>query len=320
MPFLELQRGPAGGSSYKGGAIHCAETLEPALRHFRGDRCIDNPVFPSEDILQSTPLKSGNWFWCGPLCHHFGHQIADFGSRVLLSSLDWRPGFLLWMRRNHEHSSELQPWEQFILDYLNPAGKPVVIESEAIRVKNLVVYPQQARMHASPTLAHLEALTLLQLQLEPVDVADVVYISRSQVAPCTNSSDLLGAYAGELAFEHVLASKGVQVLHPENLSVKEQLKIYKSARSLIVAEGSAQHGLELLGYDQSKNVIVICRRPQKEELQLPLKARFPKTDFVEVLRTFYKAPGAVPWKALAVLAWDNVAQSLKSIGVRLSLR
>ena len=318
LPFLDILEGAVGGSAYKGGPTHCTEALEPALRHFRGDRCIDNPVFPPEDILKNTKIKSGYWFWCGPLCHHFGHQIADFGSRVLLSSMDWRPGSLLWMRKQHEPSSELHPWERFILNYLNPAGKPVVIESEAMSVKNLVVYPQQARMHASPTLAHLEALTLLQLQLEPVDVADVVYISRSKIAACTTSSNLVGAYAGELAFEHILASKGVQVLYPENQSVPEQLKVYRSARTLIVAEGSAQHGLELLGFDQSKNVIVICRRPQKYELQLPLKARFPNAEFVEVSRTFYTAPGAVPWKALAVLAWDRVAQSLKSIGVRLT--
>ena len=318
LPFLDILKGAAGGSAYKGGPTHCAEALEPALRHFRGDRCIDDPVFPSEETLKRTPIKSGNWFWCGPLCHHFGHQIADFGSRVLVSSLDWRSGYLLWMRQQHEHSSELLPGEHFILNYLNPAGKPVVIESEPISVKTLVVYPQQARMHASPTLAHLEALTLLQLQLEPVDVAPIVYISRSKVAPCTDSSNLVGAYAGELAFEHILASKGVQVLYPENLSVQEQLKIYRSARSLVIAEGSAQHGLELLGFDQSKTVIVICRRPQTNEMRLPLKARFPSTEFVEVVRTFYKAPGAVPWKALAVLEWSRVAESLNSIGVKLS--
>ncbi len=318
LPFLDILKGAAGGSAYKGGPTHCAEALEPALRHFRGDRCIDDPVFPTEDRPKSTQIKSGYWFWCGPLCHHFGHQIADFGSRVLLSSLDWRPGYLLWMRQQHEPSSVLQPWERFILNYLNPTGKPVVIESESISVKNLVVYPQQARMHASPTLAHLEALTLLQLQLEPVDVADVVYISRSKIAPCTDSSNLVGAYAGELAFEHILASKGIQVLHPENRSVQEQLKIYRSAHSLIIAEGSAQHGLELLGFDKSKTVIVICRRPKTKEMQLPLKARFPSTEFVEVARTFYKSPGAAPWKALAVLEWSRVAQSLNSIGIKLS--
>ena len=318
LPFLDLQNGPAGGSSYKGGPTHCPEVLEPALRHFRDDRCIDDPMFPAEDILKNAHIKSGNWFWCGPISPHFGHQVADYGSRVLLSSLDWRPGFLLWMRKKHKHPPELQPWQRFILNYLNPAGKPVVIESEPISVKNLVVYPQQARMQASPTLAHLEALTLLQLQIQPVEVADVVYISRSKIAPCTTSSNLVGAYAGELIFEQILATKGVQVLHPECLSLQEQLRVYRWARSLIVAEGSAQHGLELLGYDQSKNVIVICRRPQKYELQLPLKARFPNAEFVEVPRTFHKAPGDVPWRALAVLEWDRVAQSLNPIGVRLS--
>ena len=58
----------------------------------------------------------------------------------------------------------------------------------------------------------------------------------------------MGAFAAEILLEMVLQERGVRVVHPETLPLEEQLSIYLGADALIVAEGSAQHGLELLGY------------------------------------------------------------------------
>ena len=61
--------------------------------------------------------------------------------------------------------------------------------------------------------------------------------------------------------ERFLQERGVTVVHPETLCLKDQLEIYLGAKALIVAEGSAQHGLELLGVHPDKPIVVICRRP-----------------------------------------------------------
>ena len=95
QPFLDLLNRPAGGEAYCGGPL----LLDPSSI----GGCITTEVTPP----LIAPLRSGpigeqqperveaRLFWCGPLAFHFGHQIADFGSRVLRSSLDPRGGELL---------------------------------------------------------------------------------------------------------------------------------------------------------------------------------------------------------------------------------
>ena len=99
-------------------------------------------------------------FWCGPLAFHFGHQIADFGSRVLRSSLDPRGGELLWIPwRTPAQWPALKQWQQQLLTYLNPGHKHLRLATAPLIARELIVWPQQARMRAAPTAFHLEALS-----------------------------------------------------------------------------------------------------------------------------------------------------------------
>ena len=113
--------------------------------------------------------------------------------------------------------------------------------------------------------------------------------------------------------EELLQARGVRVVYPEMLSLLDQLQIYRDAQILIVAEGSAQHGLELLGVHLEKQVILICRRPQREGMDLPLKARFPKLQVVEAVTTLWVEKDGVAWNGLAELDWDHVASALNQL-------
>ena len=138
-------------------------------------------------------------------------------------------------------------------------------------------------MRAAPTIFHLEALSWCEQMIPLGSQRDVVYVSRNRFAPCTSSETLIGAFAGERCLEEMLEARGVQVIHPETLSLMDQLQIYRDAQVLIVAEGSAQHGLELLGAHLQKQVILVCRRLQRPGMDLPLKARFPLLHVVEAV-------------------------------------
>ncbi len=82
QPFQDLLNRSAGGEAYCGGVVFKDPVVQPILRHFRGQRAIDSPL-TSLVSCKSTPVRiDGRQFWCGPLAFHFGHQIADFGSRV----------------------------------------------------------------------------------------------------------------------------------------------------------------------------------------------------------------------------------------------
>lgn len=321
IPWRDLLNRPAGGEAYCGGVLFKDPARQPTLHHFRGQRDIDTPLLAEQAAAVNPVVVPGRFFWCGPLAFHFGHQIADFGSRVLVASLDPREGELLWYPwRVSEQFDDLLPWQHFLLSYLNPGRKRHLIATNAMRVRELVVVPQQARMHAAPTLAHLEAMNWCEKALTP-QRGGLVYVSRAKFAPCRSAETLLGAYAGEVLLEQFLHERGITVIHPEMLSLKEQLEIYLGAESLIIAEGSAQHGLELLGFHRSKPLVVICRRPQGDGMDLPLRSRFPSVRFIDALQEQWKAVDGVAWNGLSLLHWPSVADAINPlISVQLSSR
>lgn len=313
IPWRDLLNGPAGGEAYCGGVLFKDNQMVPQLRHWRGERAIDTPLLAKTEAAKDSLSVTDRLFWCGPLTFHFGHQVADFGSRVLLASLDPRYGVLLWYPWKAANSvNNLLPWQRFLLEYLNPGKKPYWIASEPIRAQRMVVYPQQAPMRSVPSPAHLEALGWCERQIRS-QKSEVLYVSRSRFAACRSADDLLGAYAAEELLEALLDARGVKVIHPEALSLREQLEFYRGAKALIVAEGSAQHGIELLGFHGNTPLVVICRRKQRQGMELPLQARFPYVQFVEALKEHWQAADGVAWNGLALLDWFVVAEALNPL-------
>lgn len=314
QPFVDLLNRPAGGEAYYGGPLLLDTKRHWPLRHYRGDIAIDLPLSEWADWGQEPERVEARLFWCGPLAFHFGHQIADFGSRVLRSSLDPRCGELLWIPwRTPAQWPALKQWQQQLLTYLNPGHKRLRLATAPLMARELIVWPQQARMRATPTAFHLEALSWCERTIPKGSHSDVVYVSRNRFAPCTSSDNLIGAFAGERCLVELLATRGVQVVYPESLSLLDQLQIYRDAEVLIVAEGSAQHGLELLGFHLAKQVILLCRRPQRPGMDLPLRARFPQLKVVEAVQSLWLERGGVPWNGLAVLDWEPVAALLNAV-------
>ena len=311
QPFVDLLNRPAGGDAYCGGPIFTDINRDWPLRHYRGNEAIDRPLFDMAESDHTQSYIDSRLFWCGPLAFHFGHQIADFGSRVLISSLDPREGELLWIPwKTSLKLHELQLWQQQLLLYLNPGKKPLRLVDEPLIVRELVVWPQQARMRSAPSLMHLEALSWCERILPTGSSKGTIYVARSRFAPCVSSESLRGAFAGEKCLVEILEDRGVKVIYPEELSLFQQLQHYRDSDNLIFAEGSAQHCLELLGPNHKKNVVIICRRPQMPGMELPLKARFVNLHIVEAVSELWVAKNGVSWNGLAVLDWVSVAEAI----------
>lgn len=315
QPFVDLLNRPAGGEAYCGGPLVLDPQRHWPLHHYRGDVVIDRPLAEWADWEQEPERVEARLFWCGPLAFHFGHQIADFGSRVLRSSLDPRGGELLWIPwRTPAQWPALKQWQQQLLTYLNPGHKRLRLATAPLMARELIVWPQQARMRAAPTAFHLEALSWCERTIpKGAQRGGIFYLSRNRFAPCTSSDTLIGAFAGERCLEELLQVRGVQVVYPETLSLLDQLQIYRDAQVLIVAEGSAQHGLELLGVHPLKKVIMLCRRPQRPGMDLPLRARFPMLNIVEAVEKFWIEQGGVAWNGLAELDWEIAAGALNTV-------
>lgn len=313
QPFQDLLNKPSGGDAYCGGVIFGDVSVQSTLRHYRSRRAIDRPLYSLKSGQSPLAIVDTRQFWCGPLAFHFGHQIADFGSRILLASIDPREGELLWCPwRSGNKWDQLENWQKFLLNYLNPGQKVHHFCTQPLQIRELVIIPQQARMHAAPSPEHLEALSWCQKSISP-KFSTITYVSRSLYAPCNSKDTLLGSFAGERLFEKLLLDRGVKVIYPESITLKEQLEVYKGSSILIFSEGSAQHGLELLGFDSYKQVIVLCRRKQKKGMDQPLNSRFPRTKFVQAILAQWKATDGVPWDGLAMLSWPDIAKTLNPV-------
>ena len=70
-----------------------------------------------------------------------------------------------------------------------------------------------------------------------------------------------GGIAGEAYLERLLAEEGFHIFRPERHSLAEQMNHYRHAREIVFTEGSALHGLELMGrLPQSPHIVILSRR------------------------------------------------------------
>lgn len=311
-PVEELLMRWAGGSVWRGGPQAmpwhrpCA-----ALHHYRGDERTDDPARTLQNADQ-WPMQGDRLFWCGPIVNHFGHQLGEFGGRLLMASLDPRPGQLLFLHPEGDRDLEdLLPWQQAWVEFLNPSGKPVLIRGGSFRARELVVVPQQQRLGCAPTPRHLLALTARGRSLPQQPLNDVIVLSRAQFAKGQDKASLRGSIAGEAALDAWMASQGARIVYPEQLPFNEQLELLHNARRLIVAEGSALHALELIGRQAQKEVVVLARRSLWPGMDRPLRSRFPRLIWLDAVRELHWLEPSNPRvKGIARLDWVPVLRAL----------
>ncbi|MFD0934211.1 hypothetical protein ACFQ12_03305, partial [Methylobacterium trifolii] len=109
------------------------------LRHCRGPvpiRCDARP-----DATEGPAERAGAGLWCGPVSHHFGHMVADFGMRIAASARfdpDTPLVFSTWDRDGPAPPHFF--WE--ILDHLGVPRGRVRLVARPTRFARLRALPQ----------------------------------------------------------------------------------------------------------------------------------------------------------------------------------
>jgi len=160
----------------------------------------------------------------------------------------------------------------------------VIVINTPTMVKKLTVVAQQETTKGwGPNERYLDLLDAnAKRVLGTVPSIPLVYVSRSKQQ---------GGILGEAYLEKVFEQAGGLVIRPEELPLERQMEIYSGARKLVFCEGSAVHGLQLLGRLPAE-VIILKRRDHK----FCVKALTPRAQalhYVEVggeLRFYFK-PG-----------------------------
>ena len=263
---------------YGGGLYDDTGALIEAGSHLGGGTT-NVPALTSDE--RPTKFLKGRYFFAGWLRHHFGHFINESLGRFWA----FEPGefngviFILYGNADREPrrvDRRIVKFRQrrFIQEAMECLGVdlPLHLVGYALQVENLMV-PRQIHLdHVRSDLAgaaRIHRQTFLRIARSRhiagvPGMGDKIYLSRSR----------LGAVDGKFILEDVIEANlrrsGYTIVHPECLSLPQQIAAYVNAKTMIFAEGSAIH-LGAPFCSDGKRVVVVSRRfptPRKFEAQL----------------------------------------------------
>ncbi len=274
VPFNELLDAPRGGSNHAGGPLWPDWDEQVQARHCRRGRPIDTR--PSARPAVRTIMEPHAWG--GPVVRQFGHQIADFSMRLLptLRAIpDIRLVFASSPRFRMDSTAQAPRFFASLLAWIGLPPSQTVFANEPEEYRELHVFPQAEQLQGpGPTEEHLgelDTLAIRRLGSRRVNRGPVL-VSRAQQR---------ARFAGEGYVEQVAAAAGMTVVRPETLPLDEQLRLYRDAESLVFSEGSAIHGLQLLGHVEA-DIQVLVRRPGFRVGRHSLEPRTERLTYSEV--------------------------------------
>lgn len=308
--YSDLLDAASGGYAHRGGPVWQDFSSAGPARFWRGNKAAD--VLPEvPENLGAHPLR-GDWVWLGPQVQHFGHAVADFSTRYLASRAlsNKKTRFVLGDRLT-SHSQPINSVVRQLLDWFDIPQDRVEVVTAAKEFRHLRVSPQAEQLNGlPPSREYLEALLRIQEQ-KFLDAqgrfGSRVYVSRSQ----------MGVHlAGERYIDNIFQRAGFHVVHPQKLTLFEQLQIYMHAEHLVFASGSAIHGLELLGYLGCR-VSVITRMPGSRIGETPLISRVAELTYHEGAEQILFEPrlngGESPEAGIGLPSPKNLKETLKRI-------
>lgn len=191
-------------------------------------------------------VEKGRYLYLGLLDNvHFGHFISDGMARLWAASLPGAPDRLIY--------SHLRPHAgagKFMQDVLKGllGDRELIPVQDTRRFERLWV-PQAARFPGGFVRGTPETRQFFAQAVDRIiDAADgpsydKVYVSRTGL----NLKHPTAALFLETLIEENLRQEGYFILHPQELPFDQQLLIYRNAKQLVFAEGSALHVYPLAG-------------------------------------------------------------------------
>lgn len=262
-------------------------------RHCRGK--IATPMDdPPRDTDRSTQILS-RAIWVGPAVNHFGHMIADFGMRIAPSAHS-HPDWPLLFSVSKDRSKHDLKVPKALISVLGVDQSRVMFVDRPLTVSELRVIEQPERLFGAETSrSHIEYMDDLYPR-RPEQSIDLLYVSRSRF--------LMGSIAGEAAIERAMTRAGAVVIYPEELPLSDQIEYLQRSRTIVFAEGSAVHTLQLRGVLKA-SVVVLNRRNGAKIARMAVRPRARRLTYVdavsELLTGLTRAGGKQGSKGISVL-------------------
>jgi hypothetical protein len=203
----------------------------------------------------------GPCIYMGVLFHHFGHFVLEGLSRMWFAKE--HPDMpIVWStygtpRDRSTTRSSYRPWQADLVKLIGVDNPPMFVE-RAITFSELVIPEPGYRIQNYFHPTHRDALAVVDC--EPLAGCNT-WLSRSRLDPRK------GGNRTEALLERRLAGAGWQIIHPEELSIKDQLAALRSSERVAGMQGSAFHNLLFLRNPEGLAVDIISR-----DADLPLRS------------------------------------------------
>ena len=189
--------------------------------------------------------------YAGPLIRHYGHFLLEGLSRLWFAKE--RPDIpIVWAcpeTSGRQHVTDYTSWQAELLEILN-ISNPAIFASVPLRFKELII-PDAGFVIYSDFHPTQEAfLGACKRMVRP---GLKLWLSRSALGD--KATNLM-----EPTIERRLAEAGWTIIHPEQLSISEQLAFLSAAERIAGDEGSAFHTLVLLEDARDLKVDIFYRR------------------------------------------------------------
>lgn len=283
-PVIEAEYGYSSraGIAVDGGPYTAAGAIIPRSLHRAGARV----HMPRPDLAAaleacgpalSTPVtQRGRWLYGGGLHHHFGHFLTESLGRLWAMEplRDWADG-IVWtlasprpgQAARFASQTLARPYVQDTLRLLGLDGKKLLVVIRPTIFEHLAV-PSALMLNASADVAagHPAFRRFVGRMAGEDGPATLpgLYVSRAALVPPAR-------FAEEEALEQAFLRAGWQVLRPEDRSVPEQIALYRAARRLVFAEGSALHLYAYVARPEQRVGIILRRLPPKTKFAIQLQ-------------------------------------------------
>lgn len=198
------------------------------------------PITRAPEPRQPEAQLSGTWLWGGLLFDHFGHFFTESITRFWAGHGDASFDGICFTPMIPERGHGLLPFQREGIDLFG-LPHPVQVVMQPTRVERLIVPGQGFGLGrlacGTPAMRHVLD-TVFAADIAP-DGPEAIYVSRSRL------SNNFNVIVGEDRIEAHLAAEGYTIIHPQTETVARQIALYKVAKRLIFADGSAVH---LLGH------------------------------------------------------------------------
>jgi len=270
-----------------GGPIYPDWNSNTDVRHLRTDANWD--TYPTEiPNLDDVDVSDTVVYYGGHIKEHFGHFIVEYLSRCVQ--------YVSHIKRNKNYKLCLtgdssQTWDKiprYIKEILELYGynqtNVYIVNKKPVLFKNLYVCPQAEHLYSSyPTSPdYINLLNFYKTNAKQKRVGNY-FISRTNFASPIRGKQ--GGLLGEKYIESAFNELGYTIVYPEKLTIKEQLEIYSTAKELVFVEGSAVHGLQLLGKNEV-NVTIFQRRNDFKHGYNELINRVAKLEYIPCVDIF----------------------------------